>query len=371
MYKTYFPESVGGVERVIHQLAESGQKFGVESRVLALSKSQSFKSEYVDSHRVDYVPRNFEFASTGFSWAAIKHLRRCAKEVDLVHYHFPWPFMDLMHFIAGVKTPCILTYHSDIIRQKKLLWLYRPLMLLFMRQVKRIVATSPNYLISSTILQRYRNKVTVIPLGVDAASYPMPSPDLLDRWKNEVGERFFIFVGVLRYYKGLNILLDALALREFPMVIVGVGPVEKDLKAQADRLGLKNIKFLGCVSEEDKIALIELSVAMVFPSHLRSEAFGMSLVEGAMCGKPMISCEIGTGTSFVNEHRVTGLVVTPSDEVALSSAMAEIWDAPEEVLSMGAAAKNRYQNFFTAELMARRYAMLYDEVLEKEAQTDC
>src|SRR4051812_23759578 len=131
---------------------------------------------------------------------------------------------------------------------------------------------------------------------------------------------------MLRYYKGLHILLEAVQGTGYPVVIVGSGPVERELKEHAARLRLKHIHFPGVLSEEDKVALLRLCYAVAFPSHLRSEAFGISLLEGAMYGKPMISSEIGTGTSYVNEHRHTGLVVPPGDPVAFREAMRRLWD---------------------------------------------
>ncbi|PKD78411.1 glycosyltransferase, partial [Escherichia coli] len=103
----------------------------------------------------------------------------------------------------------------------------------------------------------------------------------------------------------------------YPIVIVGAGPIESELREQAQNLGLKNVHFLGALPDEDKSALLTLSYGIVFPSHLRSEAFGISLLEGAMYRKPMISSEIGTGTTFINVNDQTGLVIPPSDPSAL------------------------------------------------------
>jgi rhamnosyl/mannosyltransferase len=120
--------------------------------------------------------------------------------------------------------------------------------------------------------------------------------------------------------------------------------------------------FLGQLSDVDKVALLMLCYGVVFPSHLRSEAFGISLLEGAMYGKPMISSEIGTGTTFVNIGNETGLVVPPSDPAALRQAMAYLWDHPEEAAEMGRKAEQRYWEFFTADKMVDAYVELYRAV---------
>lgn len=363
-YRTY-SQSYGGIEQVIRQLCTGTQAHGIEPEVLVLSRDRSAGDEIIDGHRVIRVPMDFEIASTGFSRAVFARFRERAAQADLIHYHFPWPFMDVVHFacdVPGMNKPTLLTYHSDIVRQKLLLQLYRPLMHRFLGSVDRIVASSPNYLASSSVLARYRDKVTVIPYGLDrhGSSYPTPGPARLEYWRKQVGTKFFLFVGVLRYYKGLHILLEAAQDREYPIVIVGAGPVETELKAHAARLGLRNVTFLGALPDEDKVALLSLCHALVFPSHLRSEAFGISLLEGAMFGKPMISSEIGTGTSFINIDKETGCVVPPGDAPAFRQAMDFLWTHPEQATALGKQAAARYENLFTARKMAENYAMLYN-----------
>ena len=145
--------------------------------------------------------------------------------------------------------------------------------------------------------------------------------------------------------------------------IVGSGPVEAELKKHAAQLGLNHVHFLGMLPDEDKVALLHLCYGVIFPSHLRSEAFGISLLEGAMYGKPMISSEIGTGTTFINIGGETGLVVAPSDPVALRQAMQYLWEHPEEAAEMGKRAEERYWQHFTAEQMVKSYVDLYRELL--------
>src|SRR5690606_32759723 len=137
------------------------------------------------------------------------------------HYHFPWPFMDLVHFATRLRKPAVVTYHSDIVKQKTLLQLYRPLMHRFLGSVDRIVASSPNYVASSPVLARFADKVEVIPFGLDRDTYPPASPETLERWRQRLGEGFFLFVGALRYYKGLHVLLDAAHGTDLPVVILG------------------------------------------------------------------------------------------------------------------------------------------------------
>ena len=366
-YKTSMPDTVGGIEQVIFQLCESCAQQGIEGQVLSLSSGPTPPVVQVGHHEVHRAKLDLQFASTGFSLSVFKKFRELAAEADVVNYHFPWPFMDVVHFASGTRKPSVVTYHSDIIRQKTLLKLYRPLMNRFLASADRIVAASPNYLHTSDVLQKFQDKTRVITYGLDKSGYPQPDTARMADWRQKLGDKFFLFVGVMRYYKGLHILLEALQGVDYPVVIVGAGPLEIELHAQAQALGLRNIHFLGRLGDEDKVALLQLSYAIVFPSHLRSEAFGISLLEGAMYGKPMISSEIGTGTSYININNETGLVVPPSNPQAFREAMRTLWENPLLAAQMGAKAEARYRQLFTAEEMGRKWSALYQELLEEKS----
>ena len=361
VYRTYFPETQGGLEEVIRQICSNTLEHGVESRVFTLSNNKTndvIQFEGVDVYR---FPITTEIASCGFSIGALKGFKESVAWADIIHYHFPWPFGDLLHLFGKVNKPTIVTYHSDVIRQKSLLKLYRPVKRLFLDKVDAIVATSENYFATSDVLGHYSEKVHIIPIGINEHSH---SVDLqkLQHWKKDVGEDFFLFIGVLRYYKGLHILMDALQNTTCRVVVVGSGPIEQELREHAKRLGLSNVVFLGYVSDEDKVALIKLSLCIIFPSYLRSEAFGVTLLEGALHGKPLISTEIGSGTSYVNHHGVTGLVIPPSDSRSLREAMETI--ANDKVLAkeMGKNSRKRYEQLFTGSLMGNKYAVLYQQL---------
>ena len=361
-YKSAFPYAMGGVEQVIHQLARGASAYGVSSDVLSLDPRRGGATVSMDGYNVHRVKRNFEIASTGFSIAAFKRFSELSANADLIHYHYPWPFMDLVHFAMLRNKPTLVTYHSDIIRQRALLKFYAPLQKKFLNSVDKIVATSSNYLASSQVLEQFPDKVEVIPIGLDKSTYPQPSDFLLQQWRDMFGTQFFLFVGVFRYYKGLHILLDAAKDINCPIVLIGTGPTERDLKKQAADLGLTNVHFLGQLPDEDKAALLTLCLGVVFPSHLRSEAFGISLLEGAMFGKPMISSEIGTGTSFINIAGLTGVVVNPSDAKALGAAMRQLLENKSQADEMGRQAKHRYESHFTSERMVESYVSLYQEL---------
>lgn len=362
-FKTYIPDNFAGIERVIYQLAEGCAERGIRSDVLSLSRNADTLENpmQVGSHFAYKAKLDLYVASTGFSISGFKSFAELAREADIVHYQFPWPYMDMAHFAVRHGKPTVLSYHSDIVRQKFLRPFYAPLMHCFLGSVDRIVASSPKYVESSPVLARYRDKTSVIPIGLPHEKADAVDPALVEKWRARVGEGFFLFVGVLRYYKGLTFLAEAARKTGLPVVVVGEGELQAELEAS----GLPNLKLVGAVSDADRAALLHLSRVFVFPSHLRSESFGVALLEAARAGRAMISCEIGTGTSYVNADGETGIVVAPASSDALADAMVAMHGNHELTERMGRAAHERFRNIFSSDAMVESYISIYRELLSK------
>jgi len=366
-FKTYWPETFGGMERVIDTIARMTADHGVEHHILSINDNGENPQPYFHGQHLHKARRSFEVLSTDVSFEAFKQYRRLATDADVVHLHFPWPFMDIAHLAGGIAKPTVVTYHADALGNALVQSFYGLLMHRLLSRVDRIVATSPNYLDSSSVLRRYVNKTDVIPLGLDPQSYPKPSAETLAKWHTRFGDDFFLFVGVLRHYKGLGILLDAAKGMKQQVVIVGGGKREAEYRARKAECGLENVHFVGSIGDEDKMALLKLCTAFVLPSNKRSEAFGLSLAEAAMMGKPMISCEIGTGTSFVNRDGVTGIVLPPDDAGSLRRAMTTLGQDADLASAMGAAAAKHFHDKLHASNMGLRYHRLCRMVLGETA----
>ncbi len=370
VYRTAFPDTQGGLEEVIRQICVGTHALGVENRVFSMTTLPNPWVVNLGHSQVHRVQQHLEVASCNMAFRGWSQFRALVAWADVVHYHFPWPFADVLHLANRVQKPSLVTYHSDIIRQKHLLKLYEPLMRQFLRSVDLLVATSPNYAESSPVLRQFQSKVCVIPLGLDAESYPVLEQVALAQYAARWGESFFLFVGVLRYYKGLHVLLDAVKLladrgKTPAFYIAGKGPEAAALKAQADALKLNNVHFLGFVSDREKVALYRLCKAVVFPSQLRSEAFGVTLLEASMHGKPMISCELGTGTSFVNKNRETGVVVEPANPYILANAIESLEDDGPRTREYGQNAVKRFHAMFSGARMSRSYIECYQSLVKK------
>lgn len=366
VYRTYFPDPPGGLQEAIRQICLSVQPFGIENTVFTLSPDPhpsviERPEARVVRERSWAAPASCDLGGT----AAFLRFRELAREADLVHYLFPWPFADVLHRVVPPGKPVVLTYISDIVRQRWIGTAYSPLMWRTLAGMQAIVANAPAYAQTSPVLsdEAIRDRVRIIPLGIDERSYPLRGDDaILSRLDLGENEPFFLFVGVLRYYKGLNDLVRAARGVGAKIVIAGSGPEERVLRSLVVSTSTRNVIFAGQVSDAEKVTLLRRCRALVLPSHLRSEAYGMVLVEAAMFGKPMVSCEIGTGTSFVNAHGETGIVVPPGRPDALGEAMNRMLADDAYVARLGGGARLRYERMFSGEALGRGYAQLFREV---------
>ena len=363
VYKTYFPETCGGVQEAIRQICRSTGSLGISNELFTLAENPRPSMVDQEEARVWRYKRWTQIRSCDIpGLTGIRQFQIHARKCDLIHYHYPWPFADLLHLFNATDIPSIVTYHSDIVRQWVLSYAYAPLMRRFLASVDAIVATSPNYVATSPVLRRYNAKVTVIPLGLDPTTVAGPSPVLLRSWETKVGRDFFLFIGTLRYYKGLPYLIEAVRGTQLRIVIVGTGPEESYLKSLAR--GMDNIRFVGAVSDDDKFALLQLARGLALPSHLRSEAFGVVLLEASLFGKALITTETGSGTSFVNLRNETGFVAPPGDPVALRKVMEMLAADDELAEKMGSTSRKRFYSMFTSERMAEEYVRLYRRLLD-------
>ena len=368
VYRTYYPDPPGGLQQAIQQICAGCQPLGVESAVFTLSPSPlpaslSRAEGMVHRSRSYWAPASCDLGGP----EAFRHFDQLARWADVLHFHFPWPFADLLNLMPAARRPKVMTYHSDIVKQRVLGRLYYPLMRHTLGSMDAVVATSPAYAQTSPVLRQLvsAEQLKVIPLGMNDA-LPLAAVDSgAESIVARLGltdQPFILSLGVLRYYKGLHVLVEAASHTRGTIVLAGSGPEDQNLRQQVARLGLDNVVFAGQVSEAEKHELLSRCTALALPSHLRSEAYGMVLLEAAMHSKPQISCDIGTGTSFINQHLETGFVVPPEDPESLAAAMNRLIADDIEAQAMGHRARQRYEQHFTGAIMARSYAALYQSV---------
>lgn len=307
--------------------------------------------------------------STSLSPALVAHTRRLARNYDVIHVHLPDPMANLALTLARPTCKIVVHWHSDIVKQRTALKLYAPLQRLLLRRANAIIATSSAYAESSPWLQEFANKITVIPIGIqDPYSDGAISPIKIHALRKQYGERHIVFaLGRMTYYKGFDVLIDAASYIPSDTVILvgGAGELLESYRQRVIASGLQEkIRFLGRVNDDLLPTLFLASDVFCLPSTVRSEAFGVVLLEAMAAAKPIVACDIpGSGVPWVNLHGETGFNVSPGDAASLASSLRQILDDPALAKTMGIAARRRYETEFTGKSMVSKTLKLYQDLL--------
>ena len=366
IYKDYYPPVKGGIEKHVNLLSNGLRNRGVEVDVLVSNTGMRMEVECCEGINVYKVPQLGRLSSAPLNVNMSCWLRKLAGNADLLHFHFPNPTAELSYLASGLKKKFVVTYHSDIIRQVFLKKLYEPFMHLFLRKAKKIIATSPQYFQTSKVLQKYKRTCEIIPLGIDFDNFNSKFEILSceAHLRRKYGERIVLFVGKCRYYKGIHVLLQAMRKIDAKLLIVGA---EHDYKKIVTQWGLKgslaNVEVVGELPDDTLADYFHACDVFVLPSIQRSEAFGIVQLEAMACGKPVVSTELGTGTSFVNAHEKTGLVVPPNDPDAMAEAVNHLLHNPKICEQYGESGMSRVKQFFSLEQMVARTESLYRQIL--------
>lgn len=356
VYKDYYPV-LGGIENHVRVLAEAQAAAGHQVIVSACAVGPRSIIEDTRGVRVVKSGRVATVASMPISLSqpvAIARLRP-----DLIHVQSPYPLGETAAAAFGRGAPLVISYQADVVRQKGLLRFYGPIMRRVLRRADRILANCQQYVDTSPWLAPVRDKITVVPLGVDTRRF---SPGATGTGGSECR---LLFAGRLRYYKGLDGLLRALALLPgAELDVCGVGPMMAEWQRLAGELGVADrAHFLGEVEDAALPDLYRRAGIFVLPANSRAEAYGTVLVEAMACGVPCVTTEVGTGTSWVVQDGVTGLVVPAGDHEALAAALGRLMADPAERARMSAAGRARAEAEFTEELMVKRVMDVYASAL--------
>jgi glycosyltransferase involved in cell wall biosynthesis len=362
VFKEYHPV-VGGIQNHIRVLSsELAKDKNFEVEVLVTNIKSKSVIEYIDGVKVIKAGRIAQVTSTPLSTSLVKFIRKA--KPDILHLHFPYPLGELASLFLTRCDKMVLTYHSDIVKQKKWLYLYAPLLKQLLRKVRVIISSNPNYVRGSNLLSKYRNKIEIIPYGIDIGRFEKPNETKVKEIKDRYGSAIVLFVGRLCYYKGIEYLIEASKNVNAKFLLIGDGPFKSKLEDYVKRNNLKGkIVLLGKVGEDELRCYYHAADILVLPSSHRSEAFGIVLLEGMACGLPLITTELGTGTSFVNIHNQTGLVVPPCDSGALQEALNYVLNNKELRYKFAQNARERVRCEFTKEKMVESMKNLYHHVL--------
>ncbi|HQF41829.1 MAG TPA: glycosyltransferase [Ignavibacteriaceae bacterium] len=369
--KAYYPK-VGGIETTITTLSEGfASKYSSDVKVLVCNHISKFKKidKVINGVSVRYSPTWGFFSSLPLSPTYFWHLLKF--KGDILHIHEPFPLADLTtEFFPGLRkkfTKIVASWHCDITRQKWALPVYSRFIHSFLKKVDRVIVSNPHLINNSDFLSYYKDKCEVIPIGIniDWAKTPLVTNNLFDELFEHKTDAKLLFVGRLVHYKGIEFLIDAMQqVHNAVLVILGSGPLEKELRNRINKLKLEQrIKVINEVDEETLHNYFKSCDIFILPSVNQTEAYGIVQIEAMACGKPLVCTELGTGTSYLNENNITGLVVPPSDSGALADAINKIIKDDNLRLRFGKEGKEKAFSDFTSEKMIKRTYQLYEKLL--------
>lgn len=331
-------------------------------RVIVASEDRSLVKETRSGVPVLRVPTWLTVASTPLCPAMVGEIR--AFRGDILHLHLPNPVAVVAYLASGYRGPLVVTYQSDVIRQKVLGPMFEPLLEAALRRSAAIIASSPNYIESSPVLARHCERCHAIPLGIATQDFDRCDPAAVAAIRKEHGNRLIVSVGRLVYYKGFDYLIRAMKKVDGKLLLVGHGPLGEKLRALAAEIGVADrVMFLGDIAHDQLVACYHAAQVFVLPSVARSEAYGIVQVEAMAAGLPVVNTSLDSGVPFVSLDQKTGFTVPPRDSDALAAAISRLLDDPELRKAFGGAARLRAEQEFAVDVMADRTLSLYDHIV--------
>jgi rhamnosyl/mannosyltransferase len=358
--KLYHPHT-GGIEKVVQQLAE-GLKDQLEIEVLVCQQRGRTKVEAINGVKVTRAGSLGVLFSVPISFSFIWQLRKLSKNMDVIHFHMPFPLGDLACLLSGYIGKVVVWWHSDVVRQKTLMKFYRPIMERFLKRADAIIVATQGHIDGSDYLPKYIDKCIIIPYGVDPEIEQRADDYYLNKVPMKKDILNILFVGRLVYYKGCDILIDAFqTVKGAELTIIGSGEYEEVLRQQAIDCGCRDrIHFLGSVDDESLSKAFEECDVFVLPSVLKSEAFGLVQIEAMAYGKPVINTNLPSGVPYVSIEGLTGLTVEPNNAKALANAMQWMVDHKDERNEMGHRARQRVTECYRIENMLEAIRKVYE-----------
>jgi glycosyltransferase involved in cell wall biosynthesis len=351
----FYPPHHGGMESHVETLCtELAPEVDVE--VIVSAAGRRTVREAIGGVAVTRIGTRATLASASVNPGMAQAIRR--SRADVVHFHHPNPTAVLSYLASGRRGPLVVTYHSDIIRQRVLGALFTPVLHRFLRGAHAILASSPDYARTSPVLRAHADRVRVVPFGIRAESFENADMAEVARLRALYGPRVVLAAGRLVYYKGFDYLIRAMSAVDGRLVILGDGPLRGSLERYAAGLGLADrVTLAGAVPE--LAPYYHAADVFALPAVARSEAFGLVQLEAMAAGLPVVNTRIDSGVPFVSRDGESGITVPPADVQALAGALGLLLDAPALRDRLGEAARERVHREFSLERMVADTLALY------------
>jgi rhamnosyl/mannosyltransferase len=366
MINKYYDPHLGGIEYHMRDLAEELHARGTDVRILVANEGRDEVRENVRGLPVHRLPRTFAYASTPVAPRMPRAIAQAGRDSDLLHLHFPYPWGEVSWLTSRTHAPTVMTYHSDIVRQRILGKAYRPIAARVLDRLDAIIVSSPNMVEHSEMLAPRADKCRVVPFGIHVEHFA-DTPETLARAAELRAPHvrpIVLFIGRLVYYKGVDVLVRAMEHLDADLVIVGSGPLEGELREFAVAHGMRDrITFLPPQPFSELVAWYHAADVFCLPSVARSEAFGLVQIEAHAAGTPVVSTDLTTGVPYANKDGVSGLTVPVGNTEALAAALERLLSDHELRTRLGAQAKERAWREFSIDRMVTETLAVYREAL--------
>lgn len=363
--KYYYPY-IGGVENICKYLVEGAVNH--ETAVVCFNEACKDTVDEVNGHKVYRVATWVNVARQALSLSYFWVLRKAIKEFkpDVIQFHWanPFPAAVLLAMIPK-NVKLIIHWHMDIIKQKRIYPLIKPVETALLKRADMVCVTSPQYRDGSLPLQPFKDKVRIVQNAMDEDNFILRKGDeeKIEAVKAKYGHKPIVFfIGRHIQYKGLPHLINAerFVKSDCVFVIAGKGPLTEELKAQcySDR-----VHFVGRLSDEELKLYHYAASVFAFPSITKNEAFGVALAEAMYCGIPAVTFTIpGSGVNWVSLNGETGIEVPNGDDEAYAKAIDTLLNDKELYLRFAANAQKRVKELFTLPSMLEKMQSCYDEL---------
>ncbi len=356
----FYPPDRGGMETALEDASSGLVGLGHEVTVIvAAGETAAGTWQLQPGLTLERLARRGTVRSVPVIPGAVGAIRRWLRQFDphVVHLHLPNPGMGLAWLLANDRRPLVITFHSEIVRQRLLRRLWEPWRSRLLNQATTIIATSQGLVDATPVLASRRGRCEVVPLGVDVERFANAESSMVRTCHDQWGERFLLFVGRHVYYKGMPVLLRALRGTPMPLVVVGDGPMRAEWETFAGIHDLRHqVFFVGRVEEDWLRAMYHACTALVLPSTEPAEAFGIVQLEAMAAGRPVVTTRVSPGVESVPVHGETGLLVPPGDADGLRRALQSLWDDPAKADAMGHAGRSRVLAFYDTRRVTKRLA---------------
>uniref|UniRef100_A0A7C3UGH5 Glycosyltransferase family 1 protein n=1 Tax=Geoglobus ahangari TaxID=113653 RepID=A0A7C3UGH5_9EURY len=362
---------IGGVENHVYYLSKMLVKMGHEVIIICANEPKSEKTEVIDGIKVRRLSYVGKIANTNVTPKLPITLLK--EDFDVLHTHLPTPWSaDWSAIISKIKRkPLIVTYHNDITGNgiaKYIAKFYNYSALRFLlKAANRIIITQPRYFEFSPFLKNYKNKLEIIPNGVDTEKFiPIKST----KSKNNGNTVFFLsLLDEFHRYKGLDYLLKALKIvkkeiKDVKLIVGGRGKLMAEYKNIAKSLGLdSNVEFHGFIPEEKIVEYYNMCKVFVLPSTSSTqEGFGIVLLEALSCETPVISTEVVGIAEDVKKYEA-GIIVPPKNPEALAEAIIKLLSDEDLAKKMGKNGRKLVEEKYTWERVAEMTEKVYEQVV--------